>query len=595
MIKLQNGAVRSFLGGLFSGRFFSGLLSRLWRWLEKPCSFRWALLVFTITSLLRLVVHLSLQWPIVLGDELSYKLMAFDYHKSGLFASPFEVYAATRFPNNVFPFLTSFFFDLQNLTGFDFYSIVKTFNTLCIFSSLCLLFLLVTRLDLRKLSLVEVLILSRIPSFHYDGAMMIEPLLFLIFTVWLYWSAKLTLRSNWKSAIGAGLMSGLALNTKPTMIAPLLALILFNFYRAWRELGERRKILTNLFVVGVVCVISSLAIFLALNRGMPTLSSLGIYETHAAHIIAPEMTIQNIGATAMVAIGLLGGLAIIFYPFALSFLLVKEPALNHARRNEGTLFWLVLLMLVMMMGLVAQFTMAVKETGLLHFRYVSVLLPVLTIALLRLQPFQLKWPWRVLTGSLLVLSLAVFWIQFARDSAPAFTTSFIEMSWIALFHGQTILICFALVTVMLIFILRKASVRGVLLAQVAWLLIGYNLANWTMANAILNTGSELDQALAPAFDCVGDQELARNNLSVGIISPPGYANILASGRIAFRLESELKFFSPLQENGTIENLNRATDADRLAVLKLVSWKLPLDFPHWKMIKDSRDCSIYERE
>ena len=179
------------------------------------------LCIYMLSVIIRFLIAIIERQPHIMGDELSYTAMAYNFYKMGNFY-PIQNYGVvTNLPNILYQFVISFSFYF----GENFYIIIKLIN--CLLISLIIFpgYMLLKEYMTKDKAVIYTSMTILIPFNNITSFAMAENLFFPLFSISFYFSYKLITEYKHKYVIFTSFSITLLYLTKPHAIALILSLI----------------------------------------------------------------------------------------------------------------------------------------------------------------------------------------------------------------------------------------------------------------------------------------------------------------------------------------------------------------------------------
>lgn len=529
---------------------------------------------------------MQLNWSMLLGDELAYKFMAYNFHSTGFFSGLNELYVATRTPSNLYQFILSYLFYLP----FDFYQATKVLNEFMVGILLFwVAFMFSKRRKTGELRIYEVLLLALFPSLHFSGYVLIEPLYYLLTGLWITFVWRVLCQpgviSNY---LLVGAVSGLTLNAKPIFIATFGAFLAYLFFLEPASRGRWLVRVRHIAATSLGAGVTSGLLFGLLNRQVNSTGALGSYESHAKAILDFGQILQNSLSVTSTFLSLIGALVVLLLPSFLRILFQRDPV--EVSEQDREFNRLLVTVTFFVFSMISVFTMTMKEFHLLHFRYYSNIFPFFALGLISCRSLRINTWWAGGALVFLVASVMVFWQQVGGERAISFSSNFFELSW--LFELKTSVFYFGVLIsiVLMLVMLRRVKAIQWQKFEYMWVIGIFLTANIYMSKIYLNAERDLNFVLNGPMDCFWRHQ----EKTVGVLAPSNFGQLINTLRIVFRLDSEVVYVGPLDDTGRIGNLSAVRgDVLLFPILEAEgNTKMP-EIPGWQIVSQEKHCVVYK--
>lgn len=219
------------------------------------------LCIYMISVIIRFFIGIMEKEPRIMGDELSYTAMAYNFFKTGNFYSIKNYGVATNIPNVLYQFIISFAFYFEE----NFYIIIKLINSLLISSIILPGYMLLKEYMSENKAILYASITLLMPFNGISSLAMAENLFLPLFAISFYFSYKLITEYKNRYIFFSSFSIALLYLTKPHAIALILALIgttciIFMYNIIHKNVTNQKKIIINVgkVIIGIIVILFSI-------------------------------------------------------------------------------------------------------------------------------------------------------------------------------------------------------------------------------------------------------------------------------------------------------------------------------------------------
>lgn len=376
------------------------------------------LTIYFVFVLIRFVVSLLIQYPLIPTDELAYKSMALSYFSSGSFQDTARLgYSNNPVPNVIYPLFISpsFWF------GQNFHTAIKLINALLMNSAIFPMYLLTREFLNKKNALILCLVVMTLPFFNFTNFVMVEASTFPLFLTCFYLAFKSISTRYLKYAAITGLFLGISFLSKPTALFSGVGLLISYFILVMfcvkkRLFSDVRPLMVSL----IVTLCCSLISYLWLQHFLigSDYFSLGVYK---GFLSAKPSAMPPLGETIQMILAqfdtILLTYLIPFYVMILALIGVARTQVFKDMNKNSIFLIMVLSFFVAYLAGIVKFTIDIysaEHFGRLHGRYYFMVFPLLILGLAIFLPF-LRWELRdrmtlLVVGAVVILAGIFFFL-----------------------------------------------------------------------------------------------------------------------------------------------------------------------------------------
>lgn len=247
---------------------------------EKKC-INMILFIYMASVMIRFIIAIIEKEPHIMGDELSYTAMAYNYYKTGDFYSMQNYGVVTNIPNILYQFIISFSFYF----GENFYIVIKLINSILVSLIIFPGYMLLKEYMKKEKAIFYAALTILMPFNNITSFAMAENLYFPLFVVSFYFIYRLIIETNNKYSILTSISIALLYLTKPHALALVISLIattfiIFLISIMHRENNNQKRLLISLLKVFIYTISILLVIILIIRKEISVESILGEYSNN---------------------------------------------------------------------------------------------------------------------------------------------------------------------------------------------------------------------------------------------------------------------------------------------------------------------------
>ncbi|MBN2546852.1 MAG: hypothetical protein JXB50_13715 [Spirochaetes bacterium] len=234
------------------------------------------LISYFIFTIIRFIISLLIEEPTIMGDELAYKSMAYNFFwYKNFYKIDYGFYI--NFPNYLYQLVISVSFFFKN----NFYIIIKLINSLIMNLSIFPIYLLSKKFNNQKHSVFISIFSLLLPSYNYINFVMPDAFYFTMFLFAFYFTIEYFYNFNLKYSFSSGISLILLFFIKPHAISFIISTFLILFIIVLLNFKKKENLKKIIITIPVFLstIIISFIILKTLNYNKLN-SLLGIYNIH---------------------------------------------------------------------------------------------------------------------------------------------------------------------------------------------------------------------------------------------------------------------------------------------------------------------------
>ncbi len=311
--------------------------------------------LYLVFVLIRFTISLIFQEPVLFGDELLFKSMAYDFFNTGNFFKELKNLNLPAIPSVMYSLIIS----LSFLFNENFYIVIKLINSLMINLSIFPVFLVFKEFISIKKALFFSAAISLLPSINYSNFVMAENLYYPLFIFLFYFIYKIFTTQSMKYNLYTGIFLCILYLTKPHALALIAAIFVSCFFIIiylifiQKNFEKIKKIIISLAVVSIVFLTFFLILKLLLKNNISL--KLGPYSS----VVREAVKIDNIFSYKFLLM-LVSHISSILFLYCIPIVLSFFILIQSVKKKYYDQFVFLILGLT---SFVLIFLMAVKNTA----------------------------------------------------------------------------------------------------------------------------------------------------------------------------------------------------------------------------------------